>query len=51
MNITDYLFACLVMDNDYDGFTSDNEDFEELTQEEQNAFTAECKKALHVLNA
>ena len=51
MNITDYLFASLLMDNHYEGFTDGNEDFEGLTQEEQDAFTAECKEALYALNA
>lgn len=50
-SITDYLFASLLMDNHYDGFTDDNPDFEGLTQEEQEAFIAECKEALYALNA
>lgn len=50
-SITDYLFASLLMDNHYEGFTDGNEDFEGLTQEEQDAFTAECKEALYALNA
>ena len=50
-SITDYLFASLLMDNHYDGFTYGNPDFEELTEAEQDAFTAECKEALYALNA
>ena len=51
MGITDYIFACLLMDNHYEGFTDDNPDFEELTEVEQEAFIAECKEALYALNA
>lgn len=49
--ITDYLFASLLLDNHYEGFIDDNPDFDEMSQEQQDAFTAECKEALYALNA
>ena len=50
MGITDYIFACLVMDgNDQQLVPSD--EYNELDENDQEAFTAECMEALYALNA
>ena len=49
--ISDYLFASILMDNHYEGFISDNPDFDELNQQDQEAFIAQTKEVLYALNA